>query len=495
MFKSVTPESVGLKSKYLEKFILGLNKRNIHMHSVVLCRGYDIFGEFYWAPFNKDFCHRMYSQTKSYVSVAIGLLIEEGKLSLDDKIASFFPYKIDTPLHNSLKNQTVRQMLMMSTVGYGEGWFRNECRDRCKVYFNKRGEILRYPGTVWEYDSQGSQVLCCMVEKLAGKSLFDYLNEKIFTHLGTFKTATILKTPSGESWGDSALICTSRDMLSFGRFVMNYGTWNGKRLMNEEYLREATSRLTDNQETAFKDVLGHGYGYQIWRTERNGFAFVGMGDQLTICLPDYDLIFVCTADNQGSAFSREIILTTFFDLIVENLENAPLENDEKSYKSLKNATQGLSLFALNGQNSSSWQEKINGKKYVFSENELGLKELYFTFDGNGGELHYTNANGDLVLPFKLNENYFGKFPELGYSDGVGGMRTQNGFKYDCATSGAWLNENKLMIFAQIIDRYFGNVSMNFGFNEEYITVTSYKTAEDFLWNYNGQAYGILENNN
>ena len=65
MFKTVTPESVGLKSKYLEKFILGLNKRNIHMHSVVMCRGYDIFGEFYWAPFNDDFCHRMYSQTKS----------------------------------------------------------------------------------------------------------------------------------------------------------------------------------------------------------------------------------------------------------------------------------------------------------------------------------------------------------------------------------------------------------------------------------------------
>jgi hypothetical protein len=46
-----------------------------------------------------------------------------------------------------------------------------------------------------------------------------------------------------------------------------------------------------------------------------------------------------------------------------------------------------------------------------------------------------------------------------------------------------------MIFAQIIDRYFGNATMCFGFDGEQITVTSYKTAEDFLWNYNGQAYG------
>jgi hypothetical protein len=74
MFKKVTPESCGIDSKYVEKFISQLEKRKIHMHSVMLCRGYDIFGEFYWAPFNKDFLHRMYSETKSYVSIAIGFL-------------------------------------------------------------------------------------------------------------------------------------------------------------------------------------------------------------------------------------------------------------------------------------------------------------------------------------------------------------------------------------------------------------------------------------
>ena len=493
MFKSVTPEYVGIKSKYVKEFIKKLEKRNIHMHSVILCRGYDIFGEFYWAPFNKDFLHRMYSQTKSYVAVAIGLLLDEGKLSLDDKIADYFPEKIDTTLHESLKSQTVENMLMMSTVAYGEGWFRNECRDRCKVYFNKRPENVRYPGTIWEYDSQGSQVLCCLVEKLAGKSLFDYLNEKVFSHLGTFKNATILKTPTGESWGDSALLCTSRDMLSFGRFVMNYGVWDGKRILSEKYLKTATSKLIDNQETAFRDVLSHGYGYQIWRTEKNGFAFVGMGDQLTICLPDYDLIFVCTADNQGSAFSRELLLSSFFDIIVENLENEPLDEDENAYSDMQNATQGLSLFAINGEKHSSWQEKINGAKYVFPENELGLKDLCFHFTSEGGELHYTNKNGEMVLPFLFNENYFGKFPELGYSGDVGGVRTTDGSKYDMATSGAWLCDNKIMIFSQIIDRYFGNVSMCFGFNDDHITVTFYKTAEDFLWNYNGQAYGKKDN--
>ena len=489
MFINATPESVGISSKYVKEFILRLEKRKLHMHSVVLCRGTKVFGEYYWAPFDKDFLHRMYSQTKSYVAVAIGLLLDEGKLSLDDKIIDYFPEKIDTPLNESFKNQTIENMLMMSTVGYGESWFGNDDNDRCHIYFNQRKKNVRYPGTIWEYDSQGSQILCCLVEKLSGMSLFDYLNEKIFSHLGTFKNATILKTPTGESWGDSALLCTSRDMLSFARFVMNYGEWNGKQLMSREYLKKATSKLIDNQEVAHTDVLGHGYGYQIWRTEKNGFAFIGMGDQLTICLPDYDLIFVCTADNQGSPFASELLLSSFFDIIVENLENEPLGEDENAYLDMQNATQGLSLFALSGQNCSPWQEKINGVKYVFPTNELEFKELTFKFNGTSGELHYKNENGDMVLPFLFNQNYFGKFPELGYSGDVGGIMTTDGSKYDCATSAAWLCDNKIMIFSQIIDRYFGNVSMCFGFNDDRITVTAYKTAEHFLWMYNGQAYG------
>ena len=493
MFNQITPEKAGIKSKYVKEFITKLNKRGLHMHSVLLCRGESIFGEYYWAPFDSETPHRMYSETKSYVAIAIGLLVEEGKLSLDDKIVDFFPEKITTPPSESMKKQTVRNMLMMSTVSYGRPWFGRGAVDRVELYFGGReGKTVRCPATIWEYDSQGSQVLCCLVEKLAGMPIFDYLNEKIFKHLGTFKNATILKTPTGESWGDSALLCTSRDMLSFGRFVMNYGKWNGKQLMSESYLREATSRLTDNREVAFKDVLGHGYGYLIWRTEKNGFAFVGMGDQLTICLPDYDLIFVCTADNQGCGYSRELLVSSFFDIIVENLENDPLPEDTEAQKELENATQGLTLYAITGETTSSYTDKINGRTFVFPKNELGLESLRFEFDKNGGILFYRNENGDLELPFSFNENKICKFPELGYSQDVGGIRTTDGSKYKCASSGAWVCDNKLMLFEQIIDRYLGNVSMCFGFNDKDITVTMYKTAEDFLWNYNGQAYGKME---
>ena len=491
MFERVSPERVGISSRHVEKFIRVLEKRKARMHSVLLLRGDKLFGEYYWAPFNKDTCHRMYSQTKSYVSIAIGFLLDEGKLSLDDKIADFFPEKIRIE-NEQIKRQTVRHMLMMNTVGYGKSWFDKENTDRLDLYFNREG-ITRSPGTVWEYDSQGSQVLCALVEKLSGMRLFDYLKKKLFDHLGTFKTASILKTPTGESWGDSALLCTSRDMLSFGRFVMNYGTWNGKRLLSESYLREATSKLIDNQEDAHGGPLTHGYGYQIWRTEENGFAFIGMGDELTICLPDYDLIFVCTADNQGNPCSRALIMNNLFDIIVANLEKSPLAEDKGAQDSLEAFTKDLKLFAVNGENDSPYRKKIDGVKYVFEENELGMKNLCVTFkDKREGKLTYENANGKMELPFYINENYFTKFPELGYSQEVGGVRTHDGSKYDCAVSAAWLNPNKLMLFVQIIDRYLGNFPMNLAFNDEFISVTAYKNAEDFLWNYNGHAYGRKE---
>ncbi|MBQ8162884.1 MAG: serine hydrolase [Clostridia bacterium] len=487
MFEKITPEEAGVSSNYVNEFISALERRRIHMHSVLFMKGDKLFGEYYWKPFDKDFLHRMYSETKSYVSVAIGLLLDEGKLSLDDKIADHFPEKIDTPLPRSLKEQTVREMLTMTTVGACEVWFYSNDPDRTHLYFN-RNYPLRPSGTVWDYDSSGSQVLCALVEKLCGKKLFDYLNEKIFTHLGTFKNASILSTRNGDSWGDSALICTPRDMASFGRFVMNYGEWNGKRLLSEEYLRTATSKLVDNSENAHGGLFTHGYGYQIWRTEMNGFAFVGMGDQLTVCLPELDLIFVCTADNQGSSFSRDYIMSSFIDLIASNMQSAPLKPDNGAYKKLTLSTQGLELFAVKGLCDSHMRCELDGVKFICDENELGLKEFSFCFEGSdAGELLYTNNNGEMTLPFYVNRNRFGLFPELGYSQNVGAERTTDGSRYRDAVSFAWLQDNKIMIFAQIIDRYFGNTSLTFAFNGDEATVCAVKSAEDFLWNYQGQA--------
>ena len=240
MFEKITPEAAGISSKTVTEFIKKLEKRGAATHGLLFMKGEKIFTEAYWKPFHKDFCHRMYSQTKSFVGVAIGLLEEEGKLSLDDKIAGYFPEKIDGELLEYLAELTIREMLTMTTSGEPYSWFLAGDPDRTHLYFNYARKT--HPsGTVWKYDSSGSQVLCALVEKLAKKPLLDYMKEKLFDEMGVFQTATVLKAPNGDSWGDSAMVCTLRDMAAFGRLVMNYGVWQGKRLINGEYLHEATS--------------------------------------------------------------------------------------------------------------------------------------------------------------------------------------------------------------------------------------------------------------
>ena len=490
MFEKITPEKAGISSAAVAKFIRLLNKRGMQMHSVLMMKGDKLFAEYYWSPFDKDFCHRMYSQTKSYTSIAIGLLEEEGKLNLDDPIVKYFPEKIYNLIPKNLANQTIREMLTMTTVSECGRWFDYPSFDDRTVFYlnHNRYEGCRAAGTLWEYDSAGSQVMSSLVEKLSGMSLFDYLTEKIFKHLGTFKTATILKTRNGDAWGDSALVCTPRDMMSFARFVMNYGTWDGKRLMNEKYLRLATSKAVDNFEFE-EGIWRYGYGYQIWQTDMGGFAFYGMGSQLTICLPEQDIIFVCTADTQGASYAAQCILGYFFDIVMDSYSESPLPENAEALAALEKETEDLKLIAAKGMEDSPLRAELDGKEFRCNKNPMGITRFSFRFseDGKCGELHYTNDQGDKVIPFGVNHNVFGKFPQLGYSNDFGGLRTTDGFMYNDAVSFAWLQDNKIRVSIQIIDRYFGNANWIFAFKGDDATVRMTKCAEDFLDEYVGYA--------
>ena len=489
MFEKITPEQAGISSKNVIKFIKALEKRGATTHGVLFMKGDKVFTEAYWKPFHQDFCHRQYSQTKSFVGVAIGLLEEEGKLSLDDKIVDYFPEKFDGEVQHYHKTQTIREMLKMSTAGGPSGWFTSPDPDRTHQYFNEQRK-LHPSGTLWAYDSPGSQVLCSLVEKLAGKPLLEYMKEKLFNEMGSFQTATVLKTRNGDSWGDSAMICTLRDMATFGRLVMNYGTWNGKRLMNEKYLKEATSNLANNAENAHYSAYHQGYGYQIWRVCGNGVAFVGMGDQLTVFYPEKDLLFACNSDNQGTSLVREMIFANLEDLIVDEIQDMPLTENKQANTELDALIAGLELRSVQGLNDCVFRKELHNQEYVCGENPMGITKFKFVFDNEKtGEFHYTNAQGDKVWRFGVNHNVFGNFPQLGYSNEYGATPTTDGFTYKDAVSFAWRNEKELILNVQIIDRYFGNLSAKFAFKDDEVYAVFSKTAEYFLTEYQGALTG------
>ena len=492
MFEKVSPESVGIKSENVIKFINTLNKRGANTHGILMARHGKIFAEGYYKPFSEDFLHRMYSQTKTLVSVAIGLLEEEKKLSLDDCIVKYFPDKIDGELPEYLDKQTIRDMLKMATVGECQWWFRSGDPDRTHLYLNDKRKTVP-SGMRFKYDSASSQVLCSLVERLTGKRLLEFLKEKIFNHMGTFQNAVILKTANGDSWGDSALVCTMRDMASFGQLLLNGGKWQGQSLISERYVKEATSKQIDNRESIFYAPNAVGYGYQIFRICGNGFGLFGMGGQYTFCYPDKDLMVVITSDNQGNDWIVKLILNGIEDLVLDTAEEKEIAENSEQFNKLKTLLSSLELMSVKGLEDSSLRSYIDGKEFVCEQNALGIEKFTFKFDGKDrGEFLYTNAQGDKRLPFGVNFNVFGRFPQLGYSNEYGSLKTTDGFTYKDAVSIAWYDENKIAMFVQIIDRYFGNMRAIFSFSGDKVFASFSSTAENFLTEYSGEVKGTMK---
>lgn len=166
-----------------------------------MAKGNDIFAEAYYAPFHKDFKHRMYSVSKSFVGVAIGLCEEEGLLSLDDKMVKYFSEYVNENTNDFMREQTIRDMLTMSTAkASGVHWFYSGTNDRCEVYFRDGG--AKIPGTFFDYDSPGSFMLGVIAEKVTGKPFLEYLKEKFLLKAGFNADSYCLKCPGGHSWGD-----------------------------------------------------------------------------------------------------------------------------------------------------------------------------------------------------------------------------------------------------------------------------------------------------
>lgn len=481
--KFCTPEQAGISSAHVLRFIRSLDEWNLSTHSLLLSRGDNVFAECYYAPFDKDFKHRMYSTTKSMVALAVGFCVQDGLVSLDDPMAKYFPEYASKPV---IPDTTVREMLEMKTTHEGLNWFKLHAPDRAALYFEVAGR--KQAGTLFSYDSQGSFMLCALVENVTGKPFMEYLKDKVFREIGAFESACCLQCPGGHSWGDSGALCTARDLWHFARFVLNGGTWAGKRYLNEAFLKAATAPHVPNNPYGFRDYHEtNGYGYQFWGAHNGCFATLGMGGQISVCNKKHDLIFVITSDNQGNPFAYEHIFAMLNRHILEPLDesDAPLDEDPAAKAALDAYVASRKLFCLPKGPLSSLAAKIAGKTFDCAESATGIKWFRLDFEGDMGRFTYENAQGEMCMPFGFGHNVFAKFPQAGYADTVGNVPVP-GHRYDAAFSADWPDAQTLRIRVQIIDKYFGNLSVMIGWrNERVATLRFTKKAEDFLGEYEG----------
>jgi CubicO group peptidase (beta-lactamase class C family) len=487
---SVAPEAVGIPSEAVARFIRKLEDKRLAMHGVMLLRHGQVATEAYWRPFDRERKHRMYSTSKSFVSVAIGILQGEGRLSIHDRVTKFFPELLPAELHPYIATTTIRDLLVLATPHFhGRCTYSPSAPDWAATFFNTPPTHL--PGRIFSYDTTATFMLCAIVRKVAGVEFTAYLRDRLFVPAGMSEDIWCIESPCGHEWGGSGVLCTMRDLAKFALTCLQGGRINGQQLIPEDYIRAATASQIDNTLTATDAEHRYGYGYQFWRTRHNGFACRGMGSQLAVCLPDQDFILITIGDTQAIPAGAALIYEALWTEIFPHLQaNRRLPENSVQESALRKLAGSLSLLTVEGERQSETAGRIDGKSYRMTENAMGLKRLSFTFGREQGTLRYENRTGEHALTFGFGHQHRQAFPETHYYGSRIG--TPRGTGYECHSSAAWVAPASLLVYCYATDDYLGTLKMQFAFDGDSVTVLMDKAAEWFFGDYVGFASGKQE---
>lgn len=311
-----------ISAKSILAFVNRLEQENVCLHGFELREHGKVRAEGYYAPFQKGQPHRMYSVSKSMVSLAVGLLESDGKLSLDDPIIRYFPDKLHGEPHGRLARLTIRDMLRMAAC-YKKTTYR-EGVDFCWSDSFFTSTPSHEPGAMFNYDTSCSQVLAELCQRVSGQGLLEFLIERVFKPLGATDEKRWLTDPSGIPQGGTGLIMSLRDMAKVAQCVMDGGCG----ILPGAYVREATSLKIGTQDRPNPEER-FGYGWQFWMT-RSGWAMYGMGGQMAIACPEEGLLLCSIADTRLDPYGVQRLYDAFYDEIVAHLGEENAAEDERA---------------------------------------------------------------------------------------------------------------------------------------------------------------------
>lgn len=479
-FERALPEETGIPIDCISHFIDRLKIRQIPMHSLLIMHRDKLIFEGYYEPCRADSLHRMFSISKSLTSIAIGLLADEGKLSLDDPIIKYFPEKLPPKVHPWIASMTIKNMLMMRTCHASTTYKLNMDADWVESFFTT--PPTHPAGTIFHYDTSSAHTLCALAEKISQKNMLDYIKEKLDV-LEFSENSYMIKDPFGVSMGGSGLVALPMDLMKFGYFIAHKGLVSGKQLISPSYIDMAISCLTETRITAPVPSEAQGYGLQFWRGEKNGYTCYGMGGQLIIFLPDYDLICVTTADTQSISGGNQQIYDALYEEILPYIckEALPVSQEDAKlfHNNLISLESSLKIEALHSAPAPDNILEIKGKSFnVLTENAV-FESFCLDFDDLSGQPY-----GSLSYRYKNNAETFS------IHFGIGHMCTGSFPIYDmkyCA-SGAWLTDGTFYIMVHIIDAYVGNIHFQLSFGKDDLTLFIKKKEESLFKEFNCHLY-------
>jgi len=365
-----TPEEEGISSTAILGFVEGAERKIDALHSFMIVRHGHVVAEGWWSPYAADEQHMLYSLSKSFTSTAVGLAVSEGKLSLDDPVLRFFPDEAPAVPSKNLSSMRVRDLLRMATGQRAE--------DLKDFPFTGKASLARVflelpvpdiPGTHFVYNTAATYMLSAIVQKVTGQTVLDYLRPRIFDPLGIADPKWDASA-QGVSMGGMGLNIRTEDIACFGQLYLQGGRWQGRQLVPEDWVEEATTLKIANGSDPSSD-WNQGYCYQFWRCRHGFYRGDGAHGQFCVVMPQLDTVVAITSgtsDLQG-------VLNLVWDTILPALGPAAIPADPESDRRLSEKLAGLVLRLQGGQPSSPTAARVSGRVYAFPENAQHIEQV------------------------------------------------------------------------------------------------------------------------
>ena len=389
-----TPEAQGIPSAAITAFLAAVEQHDCGLHSLMLLRHGHVVAEGWWSPYTPGAPHMLYSLSKSFTSTAIGLAVAEGRLSVDDPVLAFFPAEAPRKPSANLAAMRIRHLLSMST-GHDHDtteylWKRRD-GDWPRAFLTR--PVAYAPGTHFLYNTGASYMLSAIIQRVTGQTLLEYLRPRLLEPLG-IEGATWQTCPRGVNTGGFGLSIKTEDIARFGQLYLQRGMWQGRRLLPEAWVADASAAQVSNATNTEVDWQ-QGYGYQFWRCRHGAYRGDGAFGQFCVILPEQDAVVAITAGSPNMQAVLNLIWTHLLPAMsASGGVPAPRAEDAAAQEALARKLGSLALSPAQGQPSSSVASKVSGQRYHFTGKRAPLQAIAFDFGRDEDIFTVQDARGE-----------------------------------------------------------------------------------------------------
>jgi len=289
----------------LKPFVDEMEKQKLKVEGIIVFqKGRDI-ARYRWMP---EVRRTIYSVSKNFCSIAVGMAIDEGKLRLTDRLTEVLKTrKPSDPVQAGRWDALTLEHLLTMTMGHPE-FTRPRSVEEAFSY-----ELTSDPGTRFLYDNTCTFLVSAMFTKATGQKQRDYLLDRLFRPLG-IADPEWPESDDGYTWAATGLMLTTSELALFGRFLLLRGNWEGRQLVSSAWIDRATRTQVPTR--AGNPDYNVGYGYQFWTCRHGAYRCDGKDGQYVVILPGLDAVVTVNANEEKNP---EAILWAVWDCILPQL--------------------------------------------------------------------------------------------------------------------------------------------------------------------------------